>query len=125
MPLLASDPGPLFAAVADGRLPSDPVAWRSGAAVDVVLAAGGYPDSPRRGDPISGLDEIDGREDVVVFHAGTALEGGRLVTSGGRVLNVVGLGGDLAEARANAYDAADRIHFEGKQTRRDIAGGPA
>jgi phosphoribosylamine--glycine ligase len=126
MPLLATDPAPLFAAVADGRLPDEPIRWRTGAAVDVVLAAAGYPEGPRRGDRISGVDTLADRDDVVVFHAGTARDDeGELVTAGGRVLNVVGLGDGLARARAAAYDAVDSIHFDGMQVRRDIAGAPA
>lgn len=123
MPLLVSDPAPLFAAVADGALPPEPIEWRPGAAVDVVLAAAGYPEGPRRGDRISGVDGLADRDDVVVFHAGTARDdAGGLVTAGGRVLNVVGLGEGLAEARTAAYEAVDRIHFDGMQVRRDIAG---
>ncbi|WP_093116026.1 phosphoribosylamine--glycine ligase [Thermoleophilum album] len=92
------------------------------AAVCVVLAAAGYPESPRKGDVIEGVEAAEalGAE---VFHAGTAVRDGQLVTAGGRVLNVVGLGDDLAIARQRAYAAADRIDFPGKQLRRDIAAG--
>ncbi|HTM21926.1 MAG TPA: phosphoribosylglycinamide synthetase C domain-containing protein, partial [Kofleriaceae bacterium] len=83
-------------------------------------AAGGYPAAPRTGDPIMGIDAAESGEDVVVFHAGTATQAGRLVTAGGRVLGVTALGADVDAARARAYAAVDRIHFEGMQYRRDI-----
>jgi phosphoribosylamine--glycine ligase len=84
-----------------------------------VLASRGYPESASKGDAISGLDSVD--EDVEVLHAGTAERDGALVTAGGRVLNVTALGPTPAEAREHAYAAADRIEFDGKQLRRDIA----
>jgi phosphoribosylamine--glycine ligase len=87
--------------------------------VTVVLASGGYPESSSRGDPISGLDRVNGA--VEVTHAGTARSGGDVVTAGGRVLNVTALAGSPAAARAAAYAAADVIEFQGKQLRRDIA----
>jgi phosphoribosylamine--glycine ligase len=90
-------------------------------AVTVVLASAGYPASSSKGDAISGLDAAAAVEGVEVTHAGTALAGGEVVTAGGRVLNVTGLGPTPAEARRRAYDAADLIEFEGKQTRTDIA----
>jgi phosphoribosylamine--glycine ligase len=89
--------------------------------VTVVLASAGYPASSSKGDVISGLAEAGALEDVEVTHAGTALGGGEVVTAGGRVLNVTGLGAGPAEARRRAYDAADLISFEGMQMRRDIA----
>ena len=84
-----------------------------------MLAAAGYPDSPRGGDAIGGLDRIP--DDVLVFHAGTARDGRKLVTAGGRVLNLVGLGETVAEARAAAYRGAEAVSFRGKQFRTDIA----
>jgi phosphoribosylamine--glycine ligase len=89
--------------------------------VTVVLASGGYPGRPATGLPISGLSGAGEVEGVVVFHAGTAEREGRVVTSGGRVLMVSGLGADLAQARARAYEGCARISFEGMQFRRDIA----
>jgi phosphoribosylamine--glycine ligase len=94
--------------------------WSPDWAVTVVLASRGYPESSSKGDEIEGLDSIDSL-DTEVFHAGTAEVDGRLVTAGGRVLNVTGIGASPAEARERAYDAADKIHFDGKQVRRDIA----
>ena len=94
--------------------------WSPEAAVTLVLASAGYPDSPRTGDPIAGLGEAPAA--VEVTHAGTRRrEDGAIVTAGGRVLNVTALGDDVAAARAAAYAAADSIAFEGRQLRRDIA----
>jgi phosphoribosylamine--glycine ligase len=90
-------------------------------AVTVVLASAGYPESSSKGDVISGLDDAAAVEGVEVTHAGTALRNGDVVTAGGRVINVTGLGPTAAEARARAYDAAELISFDGKQMRTDIA----
>jgi phosphoribosylamine--glycine ligase len=94
--------------------------WRKLWAVTVVLASKGYPDSASEGDVIEGLRSIDSL-DTEVLHAGTAMRGEQLVTAGGRVLNVTGLGDTVEDARRRAYVAADKVHFEGKQLRRDIA----
>ncbi|MCE1175071.1 MAG: phosphoribosylamine--glycine ligase [Propionibacteriales bacterium] len=108
--------GVLYAAATGTLAEHPPLQWGSGAAVGVVVAAQGYPESPRKGDPISGADQ-DG-----VFHAGTALdEAGRLVSAGGRVLTVVGTGDTLAQARAAAYDKVARIDLPGGFSRHDIA----
>jgi phosphoribosylamine--glycine ligase len=94
--------------------------WAPQSAVTIVLASAGYPESASSGDVIAGLDSA--RDGVYVTHAGTARsESGELLTAGGRVLNVTGLGSDLADARAAAYAAAEMIDFAGKQMRRDIA----
>jgi phosphoribosylamine--glycine ligase len=93
--------------------------WYPGAAVTVVLAAEGYPESPAKGDPIT-IDPAE-RADGYLLHAGTALAGEELVTAGGRVLNAVGSGSDLASARAAAYAAASRVSFRGAWYRSDIA----
>ena len=90
-------------------------------AVTVVIASAGYPASSSKGDPISGLDEAAACERVEITHAGTAREDGEIVTAGGRVLNITGLGPTAAEARERAYAAASMISFEGKQMRADIA----
>jgi phosphoribosylamine--glycine ligase len=92
--------------------------WAPEWAVTVVLASRGYPESSSSGDPISGLDEV---EDVEVFHAATARADGEFVTSGGRVLGVTALGATAADARDRVYAAVDRIDFDGRQVRRDIA----
>jgi phosphoribosylamine--glycine ligase len=92
--------------------------WSDDWAVTVVLASRGYPESSSSGDVITGLDEVDG---AVVFHAGTAEQGGEIVTAGGRVLNVTALGATPGEARDRAYAAAEGIRFDGRQMRTDIA----
>jgi phosphoribosylamine--glycine ligase len=115
---LEEDLVPLLAACAAGRLEPRPLAVRGGASVGVVLAAEGYPQSPRSGDVIEGLDAPT---DAQIFHAGTRAEEGRIVTAGGRVLTVCARGGTLAEARQRAYAAASRVHFRGIHYRRDIA----
>jgi phosphoribosylamine---glycine ligase len=117
---LRGDLGALLAGAAAGRLPDAGLAWDERAAVCVVLAAPGYPDAPRTGDPIEGLAAVAGDPDVVVFHAGTARRGDALVTAGGRVLGVTALGDGVEAARARAYQAVSRIHFDGMQYRRDI-----
>ena len=89
------------------------------AALGVVMAAGGYPGEVRRGDPIEGLDRID-TDTVKVFHAGTALQDRKVVTTGGRVLCVCALGDTVQRAQARAYDVAGRIHWSKAYMRRDI-----
>ena len=119
LPRLRSDLLDLLEASAEpGGLASVEPEWTSDWAVTVVLASGGYPESSSSGDVISGLDDV---EDAEVFHAGTAERGGEVVTAGGRVLCVTGLGGTPGEARDRAYAAAGRIEFDGKQLRTDIA----
>jgi phosphoribosylamine---glycine ligase len=105
----------------DGGLTGVRAEFDEGWAVTVVLASAGYPASSSKGDVISGLDEAAAIEGVEVTHAGTARRDGEIVTAGGRVLNVTGLGSSAADARQRAYDAADRISFEGRQMRTDIA----
>ena len=89
-------------------------------ALGVVLASKGYPQKPETGKVIHGLEEVEKLPDVVVFHAGTKREGDKIITAGGRVLTVVGLGDTLKDAKERAYGAVERIHFEGMQYRRDI-----
>ncbi|MGH2617072.1 MAG: phosphoribosylamine--glycine ligase [Thermomicrobiales bacterium] len=120
VPLLDIDMADLLLSCAEGRLDPDSIATLPGVAVCVVLVAEGYPERPRGGDAIEGIDDAK-RTGALVFHAGTALRDGRFVTSGGRVLSVVGRGIDLAQATEHAYAAADEIAFAGKQMRRDIA----
>jgi phosphoribosylamine--glycine ligase len=102
-----------------GGLAGAALEWDPRAAVTVVLASRGYPESSSRGDVISGLDRVP--PDVEVTHAGTAERDGDVVTAGGRVLNVTALGDGTRSAREHAYAAADVIAFEGRQLRRDIA----
>jgi phosphoribosylamine--glycine ligase len=112
---------PLLAGAAAGRLDPGALPPAEGAGVCVVLASGGYPRAYATGKPIEGLAEAEALADVVVFHAGTRREGGRFVTAGGRVLGVTARGADLRAARDRAYEAAERIRFEGRHLRRDIA----
>jgi phosphoribosylamine--glycine ligase len=119
LPRLRSDLLELLEASArPGGLAGVEPAWSPDWAVTVVLASRGYPESSSKGDVIRGLDEV---EDAEVFHAGTAERDGELVTAGGRVLNVTALGSSPGEARDRAYAAAERIEFEGRQMRSDIA----
>jgi phosphoribosylamine--glycine ligase len=122
LPLLKSDLVDLCLAVADGTLDDTPLEQQPGTAVGVVLASAGYPEKPTLGQPVSGLEDVP--KDALVFHAGTKDQDGQLVTAGGRVLNVVGQGVALEQARARAYAAVERIHFSGKQYRRDIGQRP-
>ncbi|MDN5852524.1 MAG: phosphoribosylamine--glycine ligase, partial [Actinomycetia bacterium] len=124
--LLESSPATLLHAAATGTLSSVGMPrWRSGAAVTVVVAADGYPASPRKGDPIVGVDEANALEGVDVIHAGTAIADGRLVTSGGRVLAVTAVGDDLTQARERAYEGVGLIRINGAHHRTDIAAAAA
>jgi phosphoribosylamine--glycine ligase len=111
----------LFEASIDRRLAEMDVHWSDQAAVCVVMASGGYPESYAKGKSITGIADADAMEGVKVFHAGTKREGENLVTSGGRVLGVTALGDTLAAARDLAYAAVDKIKFEGAHVRGDIA----
>lgn len=119
LPRLESDFLDLLEATIDGRLVSVEAKWSPQSAVCVVLASGGYPGSYEAGKTIDGLE--DAGRTTTVFHAGTRLENGRVVTAGGRVLGVTAMADDLAAARSLAYDAVAQIRFEGVQFRRDIA----
>ena len=120
LPLLDGDLVELLAAAAAGELRGVEVDWRAGSAVSVVMASGGYPERSGRGLTISGCEDAEAAG-ALVFHAGTALRGERLVTNGGRVLAVTGLGATLGEAREAAYAGVGRIEFEGGWSRTDIA----
>ena len=128
--LLDSPLGALLHAAAEGRLGSVPAPrFRDAAAVTVVLASAGYPESSSKGDVITGVGVANGVNDVDVIHAGTALvhddeDRDQLVTAGGRVLAVRAVGYDIADARLRAYAAADLISFDGLQRRSDIAAEP-
>ncbi|MBT8164786.1 MAG: phosphoribosylamine--glycine ligase [Acidimicrobiia bacterium] len=119
LPTMESDLLELITACVNGSVRGMTVDWTDTHAVNVVLAAKGYPEAPVKGDTISGLDHSD--EDSVVFQAGTATEGSRTITAGGRVLSIVGLGSDLDAARDAAYAGAATLDFAGKQYRTDIA----
>jgi phosphoribosylamine--glycine ligase len=105
-----------------GTLDKAEVVWDPRAALGVVMAAHGYPDAPRKGDVISGLDADKNAavEDAHVFHSGTTFDGKQVVASGGRVLCVTALGHNVKTAQRRAYETAAQIHFDGMQMRRDI-----
>ena len=119
MSRLDSDLADLVQSALDRRLDKVQSEWNPQTAVGVVLAAAGYPDSPRKGDAVEGMEAAN--KIGKVFHAGTAVSDGHTVTNGGRVLCVVGLGDDVEQAKAKAYEAVAKIHFEGMQYRKDIA----
>jgi phosphoribosylamine---glycine ligase len=120
LPRLEGDLLPALAASASGDVAGTSFPESPRAAVTVVLAAGGYPESNDSGTPIEGIEDAE-RLGAIVFHAGTALRDGRLVTNGGRILNVTGIGDSIAAARELAYAGVERIHFEGCRYRSDIA----
>jgi phosphoribosylamine---glycine ligase len=115
---LKSDLCVLLEAAVDGKLDQVEAEWDRRYALGVVLAAAGYPDSPRKGDAITGLDASG--EDFHIFHAGTSIAGDQVVTAGGRVLCVTALGDMVKVAQARAYEVADGVEFAGRQMRRDI-----
>ena len=117
---MKSDLVALCLAAVDGHLDDASCEWDARAALGVVLAAEGYPGRYRKDDPIAGLDADAGRDDVKIFHAGTRLEQGAVLTSGGRVLCAVALGEGVAEAQREAYALVDRIRWRGMYCRRDI-----
>jgi len=122
--LLDSPLSPLLLGAATGTLADvPPPAWKPGAAVTVVMASKGYPESSSKGDIIVGTETLAHDPAVHVIHAGTALADGHLVTAGGRVLAVTAVGTDVADARAQAYEGVAMISFPGAQWRRDIAAG--
>jgi phosphoribosylamine--glycine ligase len=119
LPRLETDLVDIALAVCEGKLKNTEIVWNRKAAVCVVAASEGYPGQYAKGDGIEGLDAAEA-EGVLVFHAGTAKDGERIVTAGGRVLGVTGLGADLSEARASAYRGLQCIRFRGMHYRRDI-----
>jgi phosphoribosylamine--glycine ligase len=122
--LLDSPISPLLLGAANGDLSVlPPPSWKPGAAVTVVMASKGYPETSSRGDVIVGTETLARDPHVTVIHGGTALVDGHLVTAGGRVLAVTATGADVAEARAQAYEGVAMVSFPGAQWRRDIAAG--
>ena len=120
LPLLKTDLLTIFKAVRDERLADVKVEFSDGAAACVILASGGYPQKYQTGFEIHGLDAMGQAPGVTVYHAGTRLEDGKFLTSGGRVLGVTAVGSDLSEALARSYAAAEKIIFEGVHYRKDI-----
>jgi phosphoribosylamine--glycine ligase len=119
MPLLESDLAEICLAAASGKLDSMPVSWYDKKALCVVMASGGYPGDYEKGKPISGIDDAE-KAGAIVFHAGTEMKDGRLVTSGGRVLGVTGVGDSYRECIDTAYAGVRAITFENAHFRRDI-----
>ncbi len=120
MRLLDTDLLDIVDACIDGNLDKLEIKWKNSSACTVVLASGGYPGDYEKGKIITGIDEAELNRNVVVFHAGTKMNGKDLVTNGGRVLGVSAVGKDLTEALDNAYSAIKKINFEGMQYRKDI-----
>ena len=118
---LQSDLVPVLRAIALGNLQSANLVWDPRPAVCVVMASGGYPARYEKGKEITGLDAADAVPDAMVFHAGTALHAGRVVTNGGRVLGVTALGDTIPDAKARAYQVVDKIRFDKAHCRTDIA----
>jgi len=119
LPRLSTDLVDIFVAGISGELASLDIQWKDNAAVCVVMASGGYPGAYEKGKAITGLEQV--AEDTVVFHAGTELREGLVVTNGGRVLGVTSIGSTVQEAQQKAYQAVPHIHFEGAHYRTDIA----
>jgi phosphoribosylamine---glycine ligase len=120
LPRVDGDLGEALLAAAQGDLAEVELSVSETAAVTVALAAGTYPEGRDTGSPIAGVEDAE-ELGALVFHAGTAVRDGQLVTSGGRILNVTGLGDTLEQARARAYEACERVSFDGARFRRDIA----
>ena len=118
---LKSDLLEVCLAACEGKLDDVTLMWDPRPAVCVVMSSGGYPGDYEKGKPITGIAEAEALGDLVVFHAGTALRDGRVVTNGGRVLGVTAIGGTVADAKALAYRGVDCVSFEGAYCRRDIA----
>ena len=116
---IKNDIVPIFEACIDGTLAKQSLQWRQEPTVCVVMAAKGYPSSYEKGKEISGLNSDENRQ-AVVFHAGTKLENGKVLTNGGRVLGVTALGSDINQAIKNAYSAVDKIKWDGVHYRKDI-----
>jgi len=111
---------PVFEACIDGTLAKCSLQWKPEPTVCVVMAAKGYPGVYEKGKEISGLDSAGNQEGTVVFHAGTRMDKGRVVTNGGRILGVTALGTDLGAAIKKAYSAVDKIEWDGIHYRKDI-----
>ncbi len=124
LPRLETDLVDICEAVIDGTLGDLDIKWKKGAAACVVMASGGYPESYKKGIEMSGLDEKGGVEGAIVYHAGTKLENGKFYTNGGRVLGVTAVDDTLEGALKKAYDAVEKISFEGAHYRKDIGTCP-
>jgi len=121
IPICDVDWGRIFFSCAGGNLEESAQINATRSGVGVVMASGGYPDKYETGYPIEGLEALEGKDDVIVFHSGTRMKSGKFLTNGGRVLTVVGLADDLKQARDKAYRAISSITFKDAHYRRDIA----
>ncbi|MEK7813986.1 MAG: phosphoribosylamine--glycine ligase, partial [Candidatus Desantisbacteria bacterium] len=120
LPLLETDLVEIMLACMEGRLNELDIKWKHLSALCVVLASGGYPTSYKKNLPITGIDEAEKIKDVTIFHAGTSIADDRIVTSGGRVLNVVACGDNIPQTKKLSYEAASLINFEAVHYRKDI-----
>lgn len=120
LPLLDTDLVDIMLACIENRLNEIVIKWKRASALCVVMTSGGYPASYKKNLPITGLDEAGSMNAVTIFHAGTSTKDGQIVTSGGRVINVVACGDDILNAKNLAYEAVNLIHFEDAHVRRDI-----
>ena len=120
LPRLESDLFEIFEACVDGTLDKIDIKWKDNAAACVILASGGYPESYQKGFVIDGLEKCAQRDDIYVYHAGTALKDGKFITNGGRVIGVTGIGENLDEAIKIAYEGVGMVEFEKMHFRRDI-----
>ena len=118
---MKSDIVPIMLATITGELDKVDLDWYSQASVCVVMASGGYPGSYDNGKQITGLDSLKNQKDISVFHAGTKSADGKIITNGGRVLNIVACGEDIEAAQKKVYEAVSKISFDGAHYRRDIA----
>jgi len=120
LPRLKTDLLEIFLAITEDRLAEIDIEWYDNAAVCVVMASGGYPKSYAKGYEIFGMDEAEKDEDIVVYHAGTALKDGKIVTSGGRVIGVTAVAPDLESAIKKSYEGVKKISFKDAHYRTDI-----
>ena len=120
LPRLKNDLVEVMLACAEQRLDEVELSWRDDWAVSVVLTSAGYPGAYEKGKVITGIEDAEAMENVTVYHAGTRAENGQILTNGGRVINVTALGATFEDARNLAYEACEKIQFEGKTLRRDI-----
>ncbi|NQT22126.1 MAG: phosphoribosylamine--glycine ligase, partial [Candidatus Omnitrophica bacterium] len=120
LPRMKSDLVDLMECSISNRMREKAIKWDEKACVSVVLASGGYPGTYEKGKAIKGLKHFKGKTDAFIFHAGTKRDNNHILTSGGRVLNVVGLGGTIKAAIEKAYDGVSKVSFEGMQYRKDI-----
>lgn len=120
LPILETDIFDIFNACIDGNLETIDIKWSDKASCCVIMASGGYPESYKKGYEITGLEVCENKEDLFVFHAGTKMENGKIVTNGGRVIGVTALGDNLEKAAKKAYDTIDTINFKDRHFRKDI-----